>query len=142
MDEKFYDRLKKIMYENDLNQSSFAERAGISPSYVTDLKKGRANISDGMVALICNVFSVNEEWLRYGNGEMGDGVAEISIPRGEQPRLTPDQELTIYKNRVIELTEMNDLLRMLVLARDKEIATLEEKLAAALQTQAPKKKAL
>lgn len=64
------DRIKKIRKELDLTQQEFADKLGIKRNTVASYETGKSNLSDGAVSLICREFSVNEEWLRTGKGEM------------------------------------------------------------------------
>lgn len=53
-----------------LTQQEFANKIGLSHGSISDIEKGKAPITDRTILLICNIFNVNEEWLRTGNGEM------------------------------------------------------------------------
>jgi SOS-response transcriptional repressor LexA len=70
MDENIFDRILMLMRKHGLNQSAFARKAGMSASFLTDIKKGTTNVSAGKIALIGNAFSVNEQWLLTGEGPM------------------------------------------------------------------------
>ncbi len=94
MNEKLYDRLKIIMSRHNLNQSAFAKKVGISASYVTDIKNGRTNISDGVIALICKAFSVSENWLLTGEGSMSAATSPAAHGLGLTRRRT-DLDLSI-----------------------------------------------
>lgn len=64
------DRIKKIRKEAGLTQKEFAERLGIKQNTVATYEMGRIGISDAIIISICREFSINEEWLRTGTGEM------------------------------------------------------------------------
>lgn len=64
------ERLKQLRKELGLTQSAFAERIGSVQNTVTGYESGRRNPSAPVVSLICREFSVNERWLRTGEGEM------------------------------------------------------------------------
>lgn len=64
------DRIKKIRKELDLTQQEFADRIGIARGNVGAYEVGKNAPSDAVISLICREFSVNEEWLRTGQGEM------------------------------------------------------------------------
>lgn len=64
------DRIKKIRKELDLTQAEFGARIGSVQNTVTGYESGRRNPSAPVIALICEKFGVNEEWLRSGEGEM------------------------------------------------------------------------
>lgn len=64
------DRIKKIRKELDLTQAEFGAKIGSVQNTVTGYESGRRNPSAPVIALICEKFNVNEEWLRTGEGEM------------------------------------------------------------------------
>lgn len=64
------ERIKKIRKELDLTQAEFGSRIGSVQNTVTGYESGRRNPSAPVIALICKEFSVCEEWLRNGKGEM------------------------------------------------------------------------
>ena len=54
----------------DLTQREFGDRIGIKRNTVANYETGRNDPVDSVVSLICREYNVNEEWLRYGTGEM------------------------------------------------------------------------
>lgn len=64
------ERIKKIRKELDLTQAEFAESIGSVQNSVTGYETGRRNPSQPVIALICNKFNVNKQWLLTGEGEM------------------------------------------------------------------------
>ena len=63
-------RLKALRKELHLTQKEFAERLKISRNNIAGYESGSRDPSNAVVALICSVFNVNEDWLRYGKGTM------------------------------------------------------------------------
>lgn len=53
-----------------LTQYELAQRIGVSRTNIANYEIGRSNPSDATINLICREFSVREEWLRTGEGEM------------------------------------------------------------------------
>ena len=66
------DRLKEIRENSPYgkSQKAFADYLGISSANLASYETGRRTPTDAVVQLICQKCSVNEEWLRTGNGEM------------------------------------------------------------------------
>ena len=64
------DRIKKIRKELDLTQQEFADRIGIALGNIAAYEVGKNAPSDSVISLICREFSVNENWLRTGEGDM------------------------------------------------------------------------
>lgn len=64
------ERIKKIRRELDLTQQEFADRLGVKRGAIANYEIGRNEPVDSIISLICREFSVNEEWLRTGYGEI------------------------------------------------------------------------
>ena len=64
-------RLRKIRKERHLSQEEFGKKIGIeSRAHISALENGNRTITDRIINDVCREFSVNEEWLRTGNGDM------------------------------------------------------------------------
>ena len=64
------ERIKKVRNSLNISQTDFAQKLSISRSAVCKMESGENYPSEQTIKLMCNEFSVNEEWLRTGNGEM------------------------------------------------------------------------
>ena len=64
------DRIKAIRKALHMNQKSFGGQIGLKDSSVSMLESGKNNPSEQTILSICREFSVNEHWLRTGEGEM------------------------------------------------------------------------
>lgn len=64
------DRISAIIKELGIKKTAFAERINVSQAFVSQLCSGASQPSDRTIADICREFSVNETWLRTGEGEM------------------------------------------------------------------------
>ena len=63
------DRIKIIRKKENLSQEAFAKKIAVSRSAICKMESGENSPSDQTIELICRIFSVNENWLRSGNGE-------------------------------------------------------------------------
>jgi transcriptional regulator with XRE-family HTH domain len=63
-------RVKILRKELGYSQEDFASKLNISRSHVASMENGIKNITDRVVFDICREFSVNEGWLRTGEGEI------------------------------------------------------------------------
>lgn len=70
MDSNFSDRLSELIDTLGIKKVNFADRIKVDQSYVTQLTSGKRNPSDRLLDAICREFSVNETWLRTGEGDM------------------------------------------------------------------------
>lgn len=64
------DRIKELRQLLDLTQQEFADRLNIKRGTLANYELGRNEPIDAVVTLICREFNVNENWLRYGIGDM------------------------------------------------------------------------
>lgn len=70
------ERIKKLRKTLHLTQQEFADRIGVARGNIATYETGKSNPGDAVVALICREFSVNEAWLRTGEGDMFTPVAQ------------------------------------------------------------------
>ena len=64
------DRIKEIREDQNLSRVAFGKRLGVSGDVINNLERGRVEPKDPIIKLICSEYSVNEDWLRTGNGSM------------------------------------------------------------------------
>ena len=64
------DRIALIRKDKRMTRASFGECLGVSGDVINNLERGRVEIKDHMILLICKAFDVNEKWLRTGEGDM------------------------------------------------------------------------
>lgn len=94
------ERLKKLRKTLDLTQQEFADKLKVPRNTIGGYEVGKSNPSDAAVNNICNIFNVNEDWLRTGNGEMFIRLSrndEIAKFVGELMKEEEDS----FKNRLI-----------------------------------------
>lgn len=59
-------RIKLIRQTENLTQSQFAYKIGLSRNYVAMIEIGQRDPSDRTISDICRIFGIQEDWLRYG----------------------------------------------------------------------------
>lgn len=64
------ERLKRLRKTLDLTQQEFADKIGIKRNSFANYETGRNTPIDAIIVSICREFNVNEEWLRFGTGDM------------------------------------------------------------------------
>lgn len=64
------DRIKAVRNQLDLTQVEFGRKTGISQGHLTSIENGKRTVTEKTIKVICATFDVNEEWLRFGRGEM------------------------------------------------------------------------
>ena len=81
-------RIKEIRLAHDLTQEQFANKLGLSRNFITQLENGTKQPSERTISDICRIFSINEKWLRTGEGKM-------------KLELTKNQEIAQFLNDVM-----------------------------------------
>ena len=66
------ERLKKARKELGYTQSEFAQKLGLTQVAYNLIETGKTRLSDKHIKPICAIFSISEDWLRSGDGEMFD----------------------------------------------------------------------
>lgn len=64
------DRIKDVRKQLHKTQTEFARELGFGQSGIAEIERSTRNITDRHIKAICSIFKVNEDWLRYGKGEM------------------------------------------------------------------------
>ena len=64
------ERIKELRKLLGLTQQEFADRIGVKRGAIANYEIGRNEPTVSVCSLICREFSVSEDWLRYGTGEM------------------------------------------------------------------------
>ena len=104
------DRIITVRQDLRLNQGEFATKLGLSQGAVSDFENRKKALIDRNIKLICLTFGVNEDWLRYGKGEM-----LIEKPEPPPPD-SPDQEpIPGLKDLTVTYKGLMDINRKLVL---------------------------
>ena len=64
------ERLKELRNYLGMSQKEFAKSLSLGQSTWAMIEVGKRELNDRHVKLICTIYNVSEEWLRYGEGEM------------------------------------------------------------------------
>ena len=110
-------RIKQIRQQENLTQSQFADKIGLSRNYVAMMEIGQREPSDRTVSDICRIFDIQEDWLRHGLEPMRSAKSrEEEIAEMIGSVLTGSSE---FKKAVI---------RMICSRTDEELKALESAL--------------
>jgi DNA-binding XRE family transcriptional regulator len=63
-------RIKQVREALDMTQAAFSRVISLSSGYLAGVEVEKRRVNDRLVKLICSSFTVNEQWLRTGNGDM------------------------------------------------------------------------
>lgn len=65
-----HDRINILLRDLKIKKSEFAKRLNLSQAFISQLCSGAAKPSDRTIIDICEKYSINEAWLRSGEGDM------------------------------------------------------------------------
>jgi transcriptional regulator with XRE-family HTH domain len=63
-------RIRELRRELKLSGEKFGKRIGITKTAVSKIELNHTGITESTIKLLCSEFSVNEAWLRTGEGPM------------------------------------------------------------------------
>ena len=94
------ERLKQLRNALNLTQQALADKLGVKRNTVGQWECGRNDPSDAAIVSICREFSVNESWLRTGEGDM-------FILKSK------DEEISAFLGEIMEASDSNALKRLI-----------------------------
>lgn len=68
--EPINERISMLIAELGITKTKFANKLNVSQAFVSKMCSGDSGLSDRTIQDICDRFNVNEDWLRFGEGDM------------------------------------------------------------------------
>ena len=102
------ERVKEIRKSLNLTLEKFGEKLGVGKTAISKIEKSERSLTDQMFRSICREYSISEEWLRNGSGEMFVSLTrreKIASFLGELMKEADDS----YKVRFVEALADLDL---------------------------------
>ncbi len=91
------ERIRILRDQLHLSRAAFGSKLGVSGDVINNLERGRVDVKETMVKLICSEFSVNESWLRSGTGDMFAQPATFCLDDFAAERGATSLELELIK---------------------------------------------
>lgn len=73
------ERVREARKKLGFTLEKFGERIGLKKNTMSAIETGRNSLTDANIKAICREFSINEEWLRTGSGEMRIPVEDEAV---------------------------------------------------------------
>ena len=70
------ERVKTVRKSKEMTMEEFGKRLGVTRTAISNIEKGYRGLTEQMLKSICREFSVDEEWLRTGDGDMSQKLSE------------------------------------------------------------------
>lgn len=88
-------RLRELRESLHLTRAAFGERLGLSSDTINNLERGRAELKESIIKLICSEYGISEKWFRTGEGSAVD--AAVSLDAFAKTHGATELELHIVK---------------------------------------------
>jgi transcriptional regulator with XRE-family HTH domain len=69
-------RIREVRRALGISQVKYSRLIAFPQGYVSEIETGGKPVNERLIKLVCSTFSVNETWLRYGEGEMFTNPAD------------------------------------------------------------------
>lgn len=70
------ERVKMVRESKRLTLDQFGEKLGVTKTAISRIENGTRGLTEQMLKAICREFSINEKWLRTGDGDMPQKLSE------------------------------------------------------------------
>lgn len=67
---EFSERIKQLRSVLKMTQAEFAKPLGLTQNTITKYENGLRHPNNIVINSICMAYNVNEEWIKYGHGEI------------------------------------------------------------------------
>lgn len=102
------DRISILIDKTCATKTDFATKLGVSQPYISKMVNQGAIPSDRLIEDICEKFHVNEEWLRYGTGDMFPPAARDAEIAAFVGKALSDQSDTFKKRFIRMLSRLTE----------------------------------
>ena len=102
------ERISMVRKSRDYTLEKFGEAIGIKKGSVSLLERGINTPADRTIFMICNRFSVNEQWLRTGEGDMLKNVTPSEEIESFLSTLAITGDENFKKRLILYLAQMKD----------------------------------
>jgi transcriptional regulator with XRE-family HTH domain len=123
MNKEFSNRLIEARKQRGFNATALAKKSGISKSHLSQLESGKGTPSEHVIKVISMICSVNEHWLRTGEGEMVESSAvkpDTIVAETRQAYSTPRASIGRLMSQAAEVLESEDAVLVMALSQNIE----------------------
>ena len=102
------ERIKEIRGYYSLSQKEFGERIELKQNSVAVVERGKRNLSERSINLICKEFSINKTWLLTGEGDMFKDLTPSEEIESFLSTLAIAGDENFKKRLILYLAQMKD----------------------------------
>ena len=131
------DRLRAIQDKNEMTKKEFAESLGIPKSTLEGYMYGKRNPNKAFIRLVCDRFSVNEQWLLTGEGSMYAPVDREKAVYDAIKKARPDMPDSFPRDMAAAMSHLSDEDWMFIARMAQDMAKKARERKAAEQEKPP-----
>ncbi|MGE7225616.1 helix-turn-helix domain-containing protein [Paenibacillus sp. PDC88] len=117
------DRFKEIRKERGLTQAAFGEMMGVSHSHISKIEANKESPSDTLIKLVCLDFSINENWLRTGEGSKSMDVHFENISTPDLFETLKKLQFNVNQKYSVDLELANSINLLIEILGEEEITS-------------------
>ena len=102
-------RVKDVREALHLSQREFGEKLGVSRDVISNIEYGRVQPKDLLLRHMCELYNVNEHWLRTGEGEMFVETLEETVKFDEALKIFKDLRPEFQDYALQQIRNLSDL---------------------------------
>ena len=102
------ERVKEIRQYYSLSQKKFGERIELKQNSIALIERGKRNLSERSINLICKEFSINKTWLLTGEGDMFKNITPSEEIESFLSSLAIAGDENFKKRLILYLAQMKD----------------------------------
>lgn len=102
------ERIKEIREYYSLSQKEFGERIELKQNSVAVVERGKRNLSERSINLICKEFSINKTWLLTGEGNMFNDITPSEEIESFLSTLAITGDENFKKRLILYLAQIKD----------------------------------
>ena len=99
------ERVKTVRKSKEMTMEEFGKRLGVTRTAISNIEKGYRGLTEQMLKSICREFSVDEEWLRTGDGDMPQKLSEEEEVAALVSDLLEDGKTNPFYEIILEIVQ-------------------------------------
>lgn len=109
-----HERLKFIREDLKMSRAAFGDTLGVSGDVINNLERGRVEIKEYMLRLICKTHNVNYFWLTEEKGDIYRSVPQIIVDEAVEKYGLDDGDKAIIEEYVMLSPEIRNGIKELI----------------------------
>jgi len=122
-------KIEELLHHFRMEQKEFAEKCGILPDTISNIKRGKQGISKRVMLRVLKSFpSVNKQWLLDGEEPMLKNSVNKSIIENSNGNFQQGQHINDIKTFEVTITELQKGFQKIIETKDEQIKEKDEQI--------------